>query len=811
MPGAVTYRVSVASGAAGGGVDAPGGVISKGALAWNDNNGPITTANTNLAVSASLRPGTYYWQVVPVDAEGNAGAPSQIFSFVWLWPGTTTPTVTDMVPGVEIYDPLFQWPAIPGAAGYEMEINTTSGFATGSSLYSAKTTSTSFAPSATLPNNTYYWRVRGLDSQGQAGPWNNGPTFEKTYDQTAVPGPPNLIVRDSTLTPVAPGDSTMQPVVTWSTVPGARHYDLHMDCSPSGATSNASTANTAWTPFASTGNAGKPHLFQRAPNVQVNTENGVLNGDTCIVSVRAFTDSALEGTPIAGPPGFTSFHAGVGGLTYTPSDCTTGVGSLCDGRLNPATDVITPGVGGIVNKSPLICWKPADMNPGAGVTPSDGYWVIIARDSNFTTVVQAAYTNEPCYAPRSPFVDEGTLYYWQVVPTLGGGGGYTNGGPADLNGGFTSSPNFQHASVPPTPIQPVGGAAVSGTILFQWSPAAEQVKNYTIEISADPSFSSDLAQDTTDATAYAAKTIFPVGTTLYWRVRVNNDDSNGLAWSGTSTFVQTLPVPTITTATPFIGATFPAVTWTPVDGATGYEIQNVWPDGQTPSTTVPSAAVSFTKMTGTGHGSLQVRAIFAGGVKSAYTPTRDVVHTIAEPGGTKTQLINKPNKLALTFAWNTKTNAKQYKVQVSRQPGFVQPFLDETTDQSSYTPVLTQQDFIDGGAMYWRVAVVDPDGNVGAFSKAKKFTLLARMQVSIASQPPHGQRGPMVINVLNAKGKPIKGVAVKLRGAGVRTGTHRTNGKGVVTFSIKPTKTANLTVTATKKLYKVGTAVAQIA
>ena len=54
------------------------------------------------------------------------------------------------------------------------------------------------------------------------------------------------------------------------------------------------------------------------------------------------------------------------------------------------------------------------------MTPSDGYWVAIARDINFTTIVQAAYTNEPCYAPRSPLVDEGTLYYWQVVPTLGG-------------------------------------------------------------------------------------------------------------------------------------------------------------------------------------------------------------------------------------------------------------------------------------------------------------------------------------------------------------------------------------------------------
>jgi hypothetical protein len=112
--------------------------------------------------------------------------------------------------------------------------------------------------------------------------------------------------------------------------------------------------------------------------------------------------------------------------------------------------------------------------------------------------------------------------------------------------------------------------------------------------------------------------------------------------------------------------------------------------------------------------------------------------------------------------------------------------------------------------MYWRVAVVDPDGNVGAFSKAKKFTLLARMQVAIGNQPPHGQRSTTVITVLNAKGKPIKGVAVKLRGAGVKTGAHRTNKKGIATFSIKPTRTGNLTATATKKLFKVGTGVAAI-
>ena len=40
--------------------------------------------------------------------------------------------------------------------------------------------------------------------------------------------------------------------------------------------------------------------------------------------------------------------------------------------------------------------------------------------------------------------------------------------------------------------------------------------------------------------------------------------------------------------------------------------------------------------------------------------------------------------------------------------------------------------------MYWRVAVIDPDGNIGAFSKAKKFTILARMQVQITRRAGQG-------------------------------------------------------------------------
>jgi len=806
VPGATSYKVSVATGASGGGVDAPRGIISTGALAWSNSGQPIGTSNTNLAISAALHPGTYYWQVIPVDAEGHDGTPSTIFSFTWIWTGLTTPTVTDVVPGAEIYDPLFQWPAIAGAASYQIEINPTSGFAPGSTVYSGSTTATQFSPLNTLPNNTYYWRVRGVDPQGQAGPWNNGQTFTKTYDETPLPGPQVLHVYNSKLE-LRDNTNVNEPVVAWSTVPGARTYEVQITC---GTTSKSYfTANTSWTPLDTRQSGLFPVIFS-APGSGFEQDGPPLVAGPCFAAVRAYADNAIDGSAIAGHFAFIDFTYQGETFSNTP---TVDAGASGAGRL-AAGDLITPANGQIIGKSPLLCWKPSDMDPVVGAghnVASDHYFVSIARDPSFTTIVEQAFTSEPCWAPSKPLTDEGTLYYWQVVPATGvNPPSFTSG--ASLQGGFVGfSPSFQHASVPPAPLSPVGGSAASGSVVFRWAPVPEQVKNYTIQVAQDDSFSTILETNTTDATSYSATQTYPVGATVYWRVRANNDDGKGLAWSATSTFVQTLPAPVITTALPFTGATFPVLSWAPVDGATSYETQDVYPDGSVHVTSsIPSTAVSYTKMTGIGHGTVQVRAVFNNGFRSAYTAARDVVHTIPEPAGAKTSLVNKPGKLALTFAWNAKTNVKNYKVQVSRTPGFASNFLDETTDQSSYTPLLTQPDFGDGGTMYWRVAVVDPDGNVGAFSKGKKFTLLARLQVNLSGQPPKGQAGVVTVVVTNAKGKPVAAAAVKLAGAGVKTGAHKTNKKGVVTFSVKPTKAGNMTATVSKKLFKQGTTVVPI-
>ena len=341
-----TYRVSVATGAAGGGVDAPGGIISNGALAWSNGGKPIETSNTNLAVSAALHPGTYYWQVVPVDAEGHAGTPSADL-LVRVDLGRHDDADGDRH-GARRRDLR---PALPvGADSGRGELPDRDQHDLGlrdrlAGCSAANTTATSFAPTQTLPNNTYYWRVRGVDPQGQAGPWNNGPSFDKTYDQTVVPGPPNL---HGLQLEAAAGRRRRRTSTSrssrWDTVPGARMYEVQT-CNCGGASTIYFTANTAWTPFADTGNSAVPAVLQRSRASNVRQDSPPLQtGDCCACRVRAFADNAIDGSAdrraISRPSNFTSAARS---FTNPPTiDCTCR-NSVVRRAAQPGADVMTPG------------------------------------------------------------------------------------------------------------------------------------------------------------------------------------------------------------------------------------------------------------------------------------------------------------------------------------------------------------------------------------------------------------------------------------------------------------------------------------
>ncbi len=78
-------------------------------------------------------------------------------------------------------------------------------------------------------DNTYYWRVRALDTSSNTGVWNSGPAFSKTFDKVPpTPGPSikNLRMRDNLTDPGSdadagtPGYQTQLPVLRWDPVPG---------------------------------------------------------------------------------------------------------------------------------------------------------------------------------------------------------------------------------------------------------------------------------------------------------------------------------------------------------------------------------------------------------------------------------------------------------------------------------------------------------------------------------------------------------------------------------------------------------------
>jgi len=236
---------------------------------------PVDTSATSFSPSARLANGTYYWAVQPIDAEGRAGAQSPIWHFTWNWPTDTSLTVTDLDPSSQVYDPQFSWDPVAGAAKYEIEINSDEGFASGGKVCCSNTTiSTSFTPSTLLPADTYYWRVRAIDSSGHAGDWNvyggaTPDTFTIAFD-TGSGAITNLHMRDNLSDPGAwsPGYTTQVPIVTWDPVPGAAQYQVNVTpftggiCDWGASASSqwkSETASTSWTPLGSGYSGAKPY------------------------------------------------------------------------------------------------------------------------------------------------------------------------------------------------------------------------------------------------------------------------------------------------------------------------------------------------------------------------------------------------------------------------------------------------------------------------------------------------------------------------------------------------------------------------
>ena len=659
-------------------------------------NSPEKVQGPQFAFPSALAPGTYYWAVQPVDAEGFRGARSAVSSFTWSWPSSTPVTETDDDADSTIVEPRFTWNQVPGAASYEIEISRAQDFPLGSDvLDQTGLIGNSFTPTKILPNETtLYWRLRARDARGDAGSWNVGQPFVESFD-LATPTIQNLRVVNPSGDDQGLGSSRQDPILTWSPVPGASSYTVKLESGTRGlaATSATRRSRRRQRPpgprsYMARAPAGSP---PGGPARREGSRRSSPPGVPYCVNVSARRDdgSIVSATTQLGNVNEPAFRY------VSPSAPSGALGQP------QASTYSVPGPAGTtptLATTPLISWNPI---PGAA-----SYFVAIARDQAFTNVVELGYTTTTSWAPPVSLVDETSAYFYEIIPVDSSdrvvAANTQNGG--DLPQAFNKS------SVPPTPVSPTNGATVQTQPTFEWL-SALGARNYTLQISLDPSFANPIEQITTDATSYTANNTLPADKTLFWRVRANNNANTGLNWSAVRTFTHHLPAPAASAGNPTGGSSIPLLSWTPLLGAVSYNMLVTQANGSTKTFTFDAPQMTPTTFFGSGIWRWQVQAVYPGGAASGYfSPAASYLRTIPSPTGVHAT----KSGTRIVISWAPDSVAKQYQVQLSTTNGFASSVANTTTDNTVWVPQISADTAKQ--KLYWRVAAVDQGGNVGSYA-----------------------------------------------------------------------------------------------
>ena len=480
----------------------------------------------SIAVPEILLPdGAYWWRVRAVDAAGTLGLWSDVGRVAKTWPsqiGGTRVAATPTGGGASFtaLNPYFSWSPVPGAKSYDVEVSPGDQF--NDVVFRGESLSQSFATPAAagaLPDDTYSWRVRARDPKDNPGPWTVATTFTKSLDAPQ---------------PISPADdaATHDLRFTWEPIEGVQKYEVQITDREFNWNGNhikvsASTSSSAFVPTVGEQTAQSMvygDLWWRVRPV-INDVTGAWSTE------RKVTWQA----PASGGP------AAVLGST---GDSDTGL-------------------------SPQLSWTP--------VTGMRVYQVEIAADPLFSNIRERVMTSSTSWVPRTPLRDNqiGAGYYWRVI----WGDGVTEDDPEwKVSPGSVATATFRKQTRVTLGL-PANGGVVQEPPLLTWA-AVPGIGKYDVELSQDGQFA---AVSTRRAGIFGLGAVpgvmadgekrLPEGT-WSWRVRAVDGSGVGQSWSpiGSFTLSSQRPVQKL----PADGASVvfsPLVTWSPVSGACGYDVQ----------------------------------------------------------------------------------------------------------------------------------------------------------------------------------------------------------------------------------------------
>jgi len=273
------------------------------------NTGLVTaeTLSTRYSPPVTLGNDQYFWQVRPVDHDGNFATWDMVprWQFQRSWP--SRPELEWPTASSRVTDPMFyQWSAVPHASTYQLQVSTDENFSP-ANVQTCSTQITTLTPATAgcFPRGGHrtYWRVRALDLPSEVnGLWS--PIQEFTYDPAEVQ-----------LVAPTDGATVENPSLSWEHMPGASRYTVHIK-DANQAVQTYDTHSTSFTPPNL-----DPALGPFTWYVQANFSTGVANNVPLDFS-RSFTLAApsttggTAPTPLT-PTGSTVFYRQPA-LSWTP-------------------------------------------------------------------------------------------------------------------------------------------------------------------------------------------------------------------------------------------------------------------------------------------------------------------------------------------------------------------------------------------------------------------------------------------------------------------------------------------------------------
>jgi hypothetical protein len=148
-------------------------------------------------------------------------------------PPPAAPALLSPADAAVVSNPVtFDWGDVPGAVSYTIQVDEISAF--GAPLILSQSTVASQLTTGALPDGNWFWRVRGVNSEGTPGAWSAVRTIG-VQSASPPPPPPTPLSAPALLSPASdarfsPGQSV---AFDWGDVAGAASYTIQVDDSQS--------------------------------------------------------------------------------------------------------------------------------------------------------------------------------------------------------------------------------------------------------------------------------------------------------------------------------------------------------------------------------------------------------------------------------------------------------------------------------------------------------------------------------------------------------------------------------------------------